>query len=566
MALRIGELVGVLRADASAWERGLDRAQLRLAGLQRDTEGRLRDMNNNFREAGRISGRSLLRGIGSSLASLPGTIGRSVGKVAKNPYVLAALAAAGTTLGAAFVTAFSIALGGLAVVGVSYYILKDVPKVKKALDKMKKSIKDTFKDAAQPMAEPLADAFREVGDIIKDLKPQFKEMFQTVADSEILKNLTGGLKGFLEGFMPGFNDMLKDMKPVFEGLETLMGDIGEGLGGFFREIGKSAPEAKVFLEDLGGAIKKALIWTGKILAFLTKMYAKAQAAKDAVIILWNYFQTKAKAAWESVKATFWAVINWFKTLPERIWNGLTRFVKNIKLKFTQGKNAAIAAAKAMVLKAAHWIAGLPGRAWNALSDLGSNIASRAWDAGRRLVGAIRNKIGDAVRYVRGLPGRAMRALGNIGSKLYQSGRALIGGFIRGIWDRIGDVVNAAASVASRARDFFPFSPAKEGPFSGKGWTLYSGRALIDGFRAGIAQQLPALRRDLGGLPGIGMPGVGAAGGTARGPAAAASGGAMVIHLDIGGRDFGKLWVDTARKEVRVLGGDVQAAIGRKKKG
>ncbi len=38
---------------------------------------------------------------------------------------------------------------------------------------------------------------------------------------------------------------------------------------------------------------------------------------------------------------------------------------------------------------------------------------------------------------------------------------------------------------------------------------------------------------------------------------------MVINLDIGGRSFGQLWVDTGRRQVRALGGDVQAVIGQK---
>ena len=37
----------------------------------------------------------------------------------------------------------------------------------------------------------------------------------------------------------------------------------------------------------------------------------------------------------------------------------------------------------------------------------------------------------------------------------------------------------------KIRDLFPFSPAKEGPFSGHGYTTYSGRALMTSFGEGI---------------------------------------------------------------------------------
>ena len=41
-----------------------------------------------------------------------------------------------------------------------------------------------------------------------------------------------------------------------------------------------------------------------------------------------------------------------------------------------------------------------------------------------------------------------------------------------------------------------------------------------------------------------------------------NGGPLVINLDIGGRAFGQLWIDTGRRQVRALGGNVQAAIGQ----
>ena len=50
---------------------------------------------------------------------------------------------------------------------------------------------------------------------------------------------------------------------------------------------------------------------------------------------------------------------------------------------------------------------------------------------------------------------------------------------------IGNVKDAAADVVQAARDFFPFSPAKKGPFSGRGWVLYSGKSIGEAFAEGI---------------------------------------------------------------------------------
>jgi hypothetical protein len=147
---------------------------------------------------------------------------------------------------------------------------------------------------------------------------------------------------------------------------------------------------------------------------------------------------------------------------------------------------------------------LPGRTLAALAALGSTLANAASRAWQRFKDASVQKVVSYISYVRGLPGRAKSALGNVGSILRSAGASLIQGFINGIMSKLSAVKNAAGNIVSAARDYFPFSPAKEGPFSGRGYTLYSGRALIEDFQTGIADQIPGLQSQLEQLPGIGL--------------------------------------------------------------
>lgn len=91
----------------------------------------------------------------------------------------------------------------------------------------------------------------------------------------------------------------------------------------------------------------------------------------------------------------------------------------------------------------------------------------------------------------GLPGRILDSLGYLGGLLVEAGRSLVQGFIEGIGQMIGAAANKAAELANTVRNFLPFSPAKEGPFSGRGYTLYSGRALVEDWAKGIEQGTPA---------------------------------------------------------------------------
>ena len=69
--------------------------------------------------------------------------------------------------------------------------------------------------------------------------------------------------------------------------------------------------------------------------------------------------------------------------------------------------------------------------------------------------------------------------------MLESGKSLIGGFVNGIKDGFTNALNAVRSGLNQIRSFFPFSPAKRGPFSGAGYTDRSGKALMTDFAQAI---------------------------------------------------------------------------------
>lgn len=112
---------------------------------------------------------------------------------------------------------------------------------------------------------------------------------------------------------------------------------------------------------------------------------------------------------------------------------------------------------------------------------------------QRAVVAVAVFVSNAIGLIRGMPGRIVSALGNTGGMLLNSGRAIIQGLINGIKSMAGRVKDAVGSVLKGARNLLPFSPAKEGPFSGKGWTLYSGQSISEGLAEGIRSRAGAAR-------------------------------------------------------------------------
>lgn len=69
--------------------------------------------------------------------------------------------------------------------------------------------------------------------------------------------------------------------------------------------------------------------------------------------------------------------------------------------------------------------------------------------------------------------------------MFASGASVSNAFAQGIRANIGLVSQAAGDMAAAAHRPIPNSPAETGPFSGKGWVLYSGMSIGEGFADGI---------------------------------------------------------------------------------
>lgn len=95
----------------------------------------------------------------------------------------------------------------------------------------------------------------------------------------------------------------------------------------------------------------------------------------------------------------------------------------------------------------------------------------------------------ALAVMRGLPGRTRSAIGSLGGLLYGAGTNVVQGLINGIRARIGALASTASNLAGTIRNYLPFSPAKEGPLSGRGNPYYSGRAIVDLLSTGVTANL-----------------------------------------------------------------------------
>lgn len=172
--------------------------------------------------------------------------------------------------------------------------------------------------------------------------------------------------------------------------------------------------------------------------------AAAQGIWDFLVKAWDIISSTTSTVWGGIK-------NFFTTL----WAGIVTI-------FTGARDRVVA-----------------------IIDSIKAIVDKIRNFFNQLKAAADQGVGPLIDFVKQIPGKIFDALGNVGSMLYDSGRKLIQGLIDGIKSMADKLKNTAKDLLSGLRNLFPFSPAKEGPFSGRGWTGYSGEALIRDFAKGM---------------------------------------------------------------------------------
>ncbi|WP_230425544.1 hypothetical protein [Streptomyces radicis] len=309
--------------------------------------------------------------------------------------------------------------------------------------------------------------------------------------------------------------------PLIETLGTLAGQLLTSLTPALITVGQSVSELMVALgpliETLGTLLVNAI---NAILPAVTPVIAIiGQLAEILANLLASQITNIVVPAIEMITALLRGDFTGAVDAARALLSGLLTHFGNI---FT-GIIGVVSAGVGSVIS---WFSDMASRAVQWVTNMGPRIRDAASGAMASMVQAISSGVSNAVSEVSRMPGRARDGLGDLGSYLYNSGRALIQGFIDGIQDMAGAAADAARGLLSGVRDLLPFSPAKEGPFSGKGWTLFSGRAIsqsladgiLEGRRQvrsatmsvvetaqfnlnGISGRVPDLRRQLGGVTG-----------------------------------------------------------------
>lgn len=311
-------------------------------------------------------------------------------------------------------------------------------------------------------ADAITGALQSVGDFAASAADGIAQLAEGFDSTGAMETFATGLElvgGFIDNIAAQAGEYLM---PALE-------NAGEQLG----VLGQAFEDAQVWLQPLADCIGNILV--GAVI-FLV----------DAFVAFIGVISTVANAVTDFV--------NFLLEAPANIQS----FVDQVGAFFGQLPGLIGGFLAGVVASIGAWVASIVAQAVQAGSQFLSSVGSFFGQLPGQVGGFLSSVIGTVGGWVSSMGSKAAEAASTFGSNLINglmgivgqaqsAGSAIIQGVIDGITGMIGAAGSAIESVLSTIASYLPHSPAKRGPFSGKGWTPYSGRAIVHGLAEGIAE-------------------------------------------------------------------------------
>lgn len=304
----------------------------------------------------------------------------------------------------------------------------------------------------------------------------------------------------------GMQALGQSLMPAMSGLKSLAGTALQAVAPAFGEVSRSAGQ---LASDVGAAIEGTV-------ADVSSGAGIGEAIRSNFGEIFIGLKENAVSGITSVCKELPVLLPMVTEAGVSLFMGLVRSLPEVIPPLIEGVGSVIEQAAnylpqlvPLVLQAAFVlfmaiVQALPGIVASLLSSLAQMIVS----AGSTIAGGAGQLLSSAQQMFAGLisgaakgvidfmyevsliPGKVAGVFADAGSWLYNAGKSLLEGLGRGVKGAIDGVVGTVEDVVGTIRSFFPFSPAKRGPFSGHGYTTYSGKALIEDWGKAMGEEAP----------------------------------------------------------------------------
>lgn len=353
---------------------------------------------------------------------------------------------------------------------------------------------DTWMDALERIFSALGDALGSLKRLGKALDGG-KKSAEGAGDG--LDTAAAAAKGFA-AYINAVAGVVETVSGVIDGIASVVGKLADGIDWLNEKFPILGQVIGFLLDPMGSLADMAGnlfgLFSGDAGANAVNGFSSTfvEPVKAKLDEIGQWFQSLPQKAMDAGSQFLTNIGQWFQQLPSQIWTWLTQTIQNVQAWGSQMMAQAGDAGSRFLTGLGQWLQSLPGRIWQWLTGAISSV--QAW--GGQMGAGARNAGNQFLQGITGtlqsLPGRIQSLFSNAGSWLLSSGRSIMDGLAQGIRNGISAAVDAASNAMEAISKLFPHSPAKEGPFSGHGWTLYSGQSIIDGLAEGMLQRRAGL--------------------------------------------------------------------------
>lgn len=345
-------------------------------------------------------------------------------------------------------------------------------------------------EVANAVLPLLLEAFNALLPVIQILAPPLQTLVELIGDQ--LAVLIPELAPVLEEMALLFGDILVAITPLIEQGIQLLIDIMPELIPLFQA-----------LSDLVVALTPLIEYFAVGLEFLL-----ANAITGLIPILISFVDGLALVV-GAIDDTLQWLVRFVGFLEGEVSTGVTSLNQLLDGDFRQSWNTAATTVATNSVGIADDVDSMARRVTQSSLSTANNVRNFLSEGFSDAADAVAQSTLSIVGYVSDLRTRIVSITVNLAGELYSAGQRIISSLADGILSQLGEATKAAASVVQGIRDFFPSSPAKRGPFSGRGYPYYSGQEVMASFARGVLasrfQAIRAINQAVEGLNPFGPP-------------------------------------------------------------
>lgn len=332
--------------------------------------------------------------------------------------------------------------------------------------------------AALPgIADALVSVGQTLGPALMTMLPQITQAF-----SGMFAQLPTFISAYGQPMLEAFGALFATLAGRIPSLMTSLGQaLIAGIQVAFSAIGNNSGAITGFISSFGASLASGIQTLGAtIVAALPSIGQSIASALPTLI----------PALMSSITGVITSLAAALPGIAVAIINQLPAIIGGLATGIVNGLPTLLNAFVSVVTSIASNFPGIFMAVVGAIPAIIENIARPFAGLGGRILG-----------FIRGIPDRIIGMFADAGSWLINSGAALMNGFKQGILNAVEGVKSAVSGALQKIRDFFPFSPAKVGPFSGSGYTSVSGEHLMRDFGKAIGAQGAFVRGQVGDVLG-----------------------------------------------------------------